>query len=63
MIALDFSHVNYFGNNDNACTASFCFKSFNAFAQARLKGEKVFGYPYTASLPHTRIRSLFYSRV
>ena len=35
MIALDFSHVNYFGNNDDACTASFCFKSLNAFAQAR----------------------------
>ncbi|AYA01779.1 hypothetical protein BEN74_02090 [Acinetobacter sp. WCHAc010034] len=35
-IALNFSRVNYFGNfNDDACTASFFFKSFNGFAQAR----------------------------
>jgi len=46
----------------------FFFKSFNAFAQARFcfgktrSKTKVFCCPYTASMPHTRIRNLFYSK-
>ena len=59
MIALDFSCVNYLVRQLTIMLAlpHFCFKSFNAFAQAKFyfgktqSKTKVFCCPYTASLP------------